>query len=417
MSERDLPTASSASVPAQKRWLRWLGVALILLLVWAGAARWLASRSAAQASAAAAQTSAAPLVELAASDISTARMQTLAQGLPISGSLKAVNSATIKARVAGELQGLTLREGDTVQAGQVVARIDSTESRARLKAAQDQADAAKAQVDIAKRQFANNQALVDQGFISKTALDTSQANLNAAQATYQAAIANADVANKSLQDTVLRSPISGVVALRSAQPGERVGVDARVLDVMDLRQLELEAAVSAADSVQVQVGQRASLRIEGNASTGDARQINATVVRINPNAQAGSRSVLVYLRIDEPAGLRAGLFAQGSLGTVSVQALAVPLASVRTDKPEPYVQLVQNDQVAHQTVGLGLRGEVQTANTSPGNPGGITMVAVTGLAENARVIGPSVGLLQAGTRVKFTAASPAPAATAASASR
>lgn len=408
------PPAAAASMPGKpgkKRWLRWLGLALVAALLLAGAARWLPKRSSAPANAAAVQTSAAPLIELAASDVSPASVQTLAQGLPISGSLKVVNSALIKARVAGELQGLTLREGDAVQAGQVVARIDSTESRARLRAAQDQADAAKAQVDIAKRQFANNQALVDQGFISKTALDTSQANLNAAQATYQAAIANADVANKALQDTVLRSPISGVVALRSAQPGERVGVDARVLDVMDLRELELEAAVSAADSVQVRVGQRASLRIEGNASTGEARQISATVVRINPNAQAGSRSVLVYLRIDEPAGLRAGLFAQGSLDTVNVQALAVPLASVRTDKPEPYVQLVSSGQVAHQIVGLGLRGEVQSASKTPGKPDSVTMVAVTGLAENASVIGPSVGVLQPGTLVKFTAA----AATAASA--
>ena len=87
--------------------------------------------------------------------------------------------------MAGELQGLTLREGDTVKAGQEVARIDPTEARARLRQAQQQADAAKSQVDINQRQYNNNRALVDQGFISATALVTSQASLEAAKASYQ----------------------------------------------------------------------------------------------------------------------------------------------------------------------------------------------------------------------------------------
>ncbi|MFM9879461.1 MAG: efflux RND transporter periplasmic adaptor subunit [Burkholderiaceae bacterium] len=403
-----------------RRWLRWLAIGIAVVVALALTQRWLSARGAAQAKTAAAP-AATPTLELAASDVSPARVQTLTQGLTISGTLKAVSSAVIKARVAGELQGLTLREGDSVQAGQTIGRIDSTESRARLRAAMDQADAAKAQIDIAQRQFDNNSALVNQGFISKTALDTSQANLNAARATHQAAMANADVARKSLQDTVLTSPISGVVSLRSAQPGERVGIDARVLEVMDLRQLELEAAVSAADAVQVRVGQRATLSIEGSASSkAQTQPIIATVVRINPNAQAGSRSVLVYLSVDNLPGnaLKAGLFAQGSIGTAEVNALAVPLTSVRTDQPAPYVQVVENQQVVHKPVTLGARGEAVapanalTSTEGIGTRNSTPMVAVTGLTEGAQVIGSSVGVLQAGTAVKFTGA-PAPAAQAA----
>ena len=92
-----------------------------------------------------------------------------------------------------------------------------------MKQAQEQADSAKAQIDIAQRQWNNNKALVDQGFISKTALDTSLNNLHAAQANHKAALAAVDMARKTLDDTVLRAPISGVVAQRLAQPGERVG--------------------------------------------------------------------------------------------------------------------------------------------------------------------------------------------------
>ena len=164
------------------------GVAIAVLVV--GGARLLSQRKA--ASAPATTTSASPVMELASTDVLTVKTQALALGLPVSGALKATQSAFIKARVAGELVALNVREGDAVQAGQVVARVDPTEYQARQRQAQQQADSAKAQVDIAQRQYDNNKALVDQGFIAKTALDNSQASYQGAVATHQAAIAGAD---------------------------------------------------------------------------------------------------------------------------------------------------------------------------------------------------------------------------------
>ena len=122
-----------------------------------------------------------PVIELAAIDLATAQTQLLRSGLPITGVLKAERSAIVKARVPGELRDLTVREGDTVQVGQVIARVESTEYADRVRQAQQQADAARAQVDIAQRQYDNNAALVQQGFISPTALDNSLASLNAAR--------------------------------------------------------------------------------------------------------------------------------------------------------------------------------------------------------------------------------------------
>ena len=66
-------------------------------------------------------------LELAASDVLTVRTESLALGLPVSGTLKSTQTAFVKARVAGELMDLVVREGDTAQAGQVIARIDPTE--------------------------------------------------------------------------------------------------------------------------------------------------------------------------------------------------------------------------------------------------------------------------------------------------
>jgi RND family efflux transporter MFP subunit len=379
-----------------KRNYKWLAIGLVLLLLIAfSVMRALSTRKAQQqAVAQAAAAKVQSVAELAQTDVIRAETRELAQGLPISGSLKAVNSAVVKARAAGELQGLTVREGDAVKAGQVIARVDATEYRARVQQAQQQADAAKAQIDIAQRQFENNKALVEQGFISKTALDTSRNNLEGARATYKAAMAAVDMNRKTLDDTVLRAPISGIVAQRLAQPGERVAVDAHVLEIVDLSQLEVEATLSGADSVDVRVGQEAVLQVEGT-----SRPVRAKVARINPSAQAGSRSVLAYLSIADPTGLRQGLFAQGTLATARTSALAVPLSAVRTDKPAPYVQVVENNQVAHKTVEMGARGEA----------GQEIMVAVTGVAPGTLVIRGNIGPLREGTAVKFTSA-PGPAA-------
>lgn len=382
-----------------KRWLKWAIAGIVLVALGVSIMRALSSRQAQQeavAAATAANAKAQTVVELVNSDVVKAQINELSLGLPISGTLKAANSAFIKARVAGELQGLAVREGDTVKAGQIVARVDATEYAARLQQAQDQADASKAQIVIAQRQFDNNKALVDQGFISKTALDTSLATLNSAQASHRAALANVDVAKKAMDDTLLRSPLAGMVSQRLAQPGERVGVDAKVIEVIDLSRMELEASLSAADSLSVKVGQTAMLQIEG--TTSSTAPVSSQVVRINPNAQSGSRNVLVYLSLSNVTGLRQGLFAQGTLGTAKVSALTVPLSTVRTDKPSPYVQVIENNLVKHRPVELAQRGEVSRDGRTE------TVVAVKGIAENTLVIAGSLGALREGTVTKFTQA-------------
>lgn len=378
-----------------KRPLRWALALLVALLVVGGLWRAVAARKAAAPGAAAPTET---VLALSAADVVRATRRELAQTLPVSGTLRAVDSAVVKARVAGELRGLTVREGDRVSAGQVIARIDATEYQSRVRQAEEQAGSARSQSEVAQRSYDNNKALVDQGFISKTALDTSLSNLDAARATYRAALAAADVARKSLDDTVVRSPIAGQVAQRFVQPGERVAVEARVIEVVDLRRIEVEATLAAADSLAVRPGQRAVLQIEGGGAdaTGKERRLEATVGRVNPSAQAGSRSVLVYLQITQSEGLRQGLFAQGRIDVGSSSALAVPLSAVRIDKPAPYVQLIVDGRVVHRAVETGRRGEAD----------GQTLVAVTGIDDGAVLVAGTVGPLREGTAVRLPPAAP-----------
>jgi RND family efflux transporter MFP subunit len=320
---------------------------------------------------------------LSANDIVRVQAMDMVLDLQVSGTLKASQSAMVKARVAGELMDLTVREGDLVKAGQVIARIDPTEYQARERQAKQQADAAGAQVD-------NNKAWMEQGFISPTALQNAMASLSGAKATHMAAVAAHDVTRKALDDAIVRAPISGQVAQRLAQPGERMAIDARIVEVVNLSQFEVEVGLPAADAGLVRPGMRAQMSIEGF-----EEPVSAKVLRISPSAQAGSRSVLAFLGIAGEEGLRQGLFAQGKLGTKSTRALAVPLASVRIDKPQAYVQVIDGEQIKHVTVQTGTRTE-QTQNALT-----LTWVEVQGVTEGTQVLTASAGAVREGTHVKF----------------
>ncbi|MGE0100557.1 MAG: efflux RND transporter periplasmic adaptor subunit [Hydrogenophaga sp.] len=373
---------------SRSTWIKWLLLAMLVAGVGVGLVRALDKR---KTQAAAARTAAeslqkAPVYTLAASDVVTAQSLELTQTVGVSGSVKALQTAAVKARTAGEIQGLSKREGDEVKAGEVLARIDSTEAQARVRQAAQQAESAQAQVSIARRTMDNNQALVRQGFISATALETSTNNLSAAEANHRAALAALDIARKSLADTTLRSPLSGQISARLVQNGERVGIDTRVFDVVDLSAFEMEAAITPADAVSVRVGQTAMLRIEGLSDP-----VQATVSRINPSVQAGSRSVLVYLRVPAAPGMRQGMFAQGHLVTGAVQVTAVPASAVRNDRPQPYIQIVREGSVAHLAVtggATGLRG------SEP-------MREIAGLPAGTQVLGAQAGLIREGTAVKL----------------
>jgi membrane fusion protein, multidrug efflux system len=365
------------------------GIAIVVAAVAVG--RGLAAKKTAPAAAASAPATQA--IELAAGDVAKATQAELSSTLAVSGGLKAVQSAFVKAKVAGELKTLAVREGDRVRAGQVIGRIDATEYQWRLKQAEDQAQAAQAQLDIANRTLDNNKALVNQGFISRNALDTSVSSAAGANSSLQAARAAAEIARKSVQDAEVRAPIAGLVAQRLVQPGERLGIDARIVEIVDLGRLELEAQVAPEDVVQLRVGQTARLQIDGLDGP-----VTARVARINPSAQSGSRAVLAYLELTgdaASAGLRQGLFARGSIELQKRAALVVPASALRFDQAKPYVLAVKDGKAVARVVSTGLRGDVA---------GEASVEITAGLEPGAVVLRGTVGALREGTLLKLPAA-------------
>lgn len=337
---------------------------------------------------------AAAVLEFSPADLVSAELRSMVPTVQLSGTLRPWREATVKARVAGELQALGVREGDAVKQGQVIGRIDATDYRARLAGSEADAAAAHAALIVAEKNQATQESLLAKNFISRNAYDTTTGNRDAAKARLDAARAAADVARKALADTTLVAPIDGIVSARIIQAGERVPVDGRIVTVADITRLELAASVPAGDAARLAPGAEITLTVEG---LGDLR-IGGRIERINPSAAAGSRSIELYALIDNREGrLRGGLFAQGQVAAGAAQErVAVPASALREEGGQQVLYVLAGDKLQ--------RRQVKTAIAQAG------WVAITeGLAAGERVVRYNLGPLKDGSAasVKPAAASPA----------
>lgn len=370
----------------KRRWLRWTLLALALLIA---ATLVLKKHNAPEAAKAAAPATTAPsAMEFLPGDLYTVGSGELRRVLPLSGALRALNQASVKARVAGEVQQVLVREGEAVKEGQVLARIDAADYQAKVDQARGSLVASQGQLDIATQTRNNNQVLLDKGFISRNAFDTAASQFDIARANVDSARGALDVARKALSDTVVRSPMTGLISARNVQPGEKVAVDGKLLDVVDLSQMELEAPVPTNDILKVQTGQEVQVSVEGL-----PQQVAGKVVRINPATQSGSRSIMVYVRIDNPQGLlRAGMFADASLTLEKkAQALSAPATAIQLEDGRAYVYAIENGALARRPVVTGLQGRAEDGNA---------VEIVSGLAAGAQIVKANLGIMRDGTPVR-----------------
>lgn len=392
----DAPPMLQPVPVSRRRSRRKLAVALAVPVL-AGAG-WFALHAArpAPAKAAAPAAAPAPVYELAQGDVATVSNGELRVELPLSGALAPLTQATVKSKVSGVVLETTVQEGMSVAAGQVIARLDAADARARVAQQQAALDEANARLSLAKKNNANSAALLKQNYISQSSYDTTQNSVELAQAAVNAARAQLELARIALNDTVIRAPLAGLVSKRFAQAGEKLAPDAPVFSIVNLRELTLEAQVPASDIPRVKVGQEARFRVDGF----DSRVFTGKVARINPTTEAGSRAMLVYISVDNADGsLKGGMFAKGSITTEkSAPGALAPLAAVRKEAGRDVVYRVDEGKVVVQPVTLGLRNENDN------------MVEVReGLAAGATVLSAKLEGVKPGSKVKL-AASPAPAA-------
>ncbi|MDO9452430.1 MAG: efflux RND transporter periplasmic adaptor subunit [Stagnimonas sp.] len=332
----------------------------------------------------------APL-ELSPSDVAVVSEQALVRKLPLSGSLSPLLQTTVKSKVAGELLSVAVREGQAVKRGDVLLRIDTRNQGALVASQEAGVEKAEADLALAKLNLDNNKRLLEKNFIAQNVLDSAQANYGSAVANVKLARAQLKLAQIGLEDAVVRAPFDGTISRRMAEPGEKVSSDSPLLGLISLDKLELQAAAPASEIPLVAIGQLARVRVDGFGT----RLFEAKVERINPTAEQGSRSILLYLSLDNSQGvLKGGMFAQGALVIEQSQpAPAVPTAAVRSEAGLDYVMVIEAGKLVQRPVKLGLRSEDEA------------LVEITeGLKPGEQVVIGKLDSLKAGQAVLLNAA-------------
>jgi membrane fusion protein (multidrug efflux system) len=328
-------------------------VVFLVLGALAGSVALRANRSAADAPGG--SRSAPVVLEFAAADLAYVEPKALTRWLPLSGTLQPVDQTTVKAKVSGEIRQVAVREGEPVRAGQVIARFDTADLEIKLTDRIGALESSRAQLAMAEKTRTQNQQLLKQKFISQNAYDSAESNLSVSQGTLKSNEAQAQLARNALRDAVVTAPLSGIVAKRHVQPGEKVSFDAPLVTIVDLTRMELRAMVPANDIPELVVGMKVDLAIDG---FGD-RRFTGTIDRINPTTEAGTRAILVFIHIPNPdAALRGGMFGTGKVTLAAGAPVpTLPAIAIRTEAGQNFVWTIEKGKLARRIVTVGRRDD------------------------------------------------------------
>lgn len=223
-----------------------------------------------------------------------------ASAIEATGSLRRLRESALSFRIPGVMTRLTVDEGDTIRAGQMIATIDPAGVDARLRSSAADLERARRDVD----RFA---PLVEKGAISREQLDNQKSALANAQAAY-------DNAAFDRRWATLTAPVSGVVLIRSAQVGEVLSAGQPVITVADASSpMVLRAPLTDRDLAHVRMGQTATVRLD--ALPGEP--LTGRISRIGQRDRAENGQVEVEVTLPPRPGLRSGM-----LGTLSLAGAA-----------------------------------------------------------------------------------------------
>jgi RND family efflux transporter MFP subunit len=375
-----------AAEESRPRWLWWVAGALAALGI-AGAGGWILAARGIPVS--------VVTVELAPTDA------TIGPGsiLDASGYVVARRQATVSSKITGKVIEVAIEEGQRVERGEVIARLDDTNARAaveqaRAQRAQAEANLAAARValDNATPTFRRNEQQFAQAVISAQAFDTAKASYDAARTSLDVAARALDVAaatlslaERNLEDTIVRAPFAGIVTVKAAQEGEMVSpisagggfTRTGIGTIVDMDSLEIEVDVSESFINRVQPGQSTSVKLNAYPDW----DIPAHVIAIIPTADRAKATVKVRLglgvrddRILPEMGVRVA-FLDAPVGPAPAEpqsaqrALVVPPDAVQASGDTGVVFVIDDGRAERRSVRLGSRipaGQVVLSGLTPG---------------------------------------------------
>lgn len=351
----------------------------------------------------------------------TVQREPVARSVTVSGTLAAEEQVTLSFKVTGRVEELRVDLGSTVRRGDTLARLTPTDFELRLRqaeAALQQARArlgldpsgetdavdldqtalvrqARASLNEAKRQRERIATFVERGISAKADLEAADAALEIADGRHQDALeevrnrqavlaqrqSELALARQQLDDTVLRSPIDGVVRERQVFAGEYRAAGTPVLTVVRQHPLRLQLAVPERSSTALRVGQRVMVSVEGDPETHEGR-----VTRVSPAITEGTRTLAIEAEVPNADGrLRPGTFAKADVITDESPALIVPQSALVVFAGVEKVLVVKDGTAHEQRVRTGTRTGDRIEIVEGLTAGDSIIVSPGGLADGSPV--------------------------------
>ncbi len=267
------------------------------------------------------------------------------------GSVDAFENVQVTARVAGVLERMHFKEGETVKQGALLAEIEPQRFQLAVTSAQASLESTRAAKAEAERELERAQRLAAEGLSTGAEVNTWQTKLLTTQAQEAQARATVALAALNLRDARLRAPLAGSIQTRSVQTGQYVQPGTVIATLIQREPLLLRFKVTEAEAGRLKLGMGAEFRVSGNQSTHHAK-----LTFIAGSAEAASRMVPVVAEIAENLDLRPGAFTEVTVPVgVNESALAVPETAIRPTERGFISFVVAGDVARERIVELGLR--------------------------------------------------------------
>ena len=317
--------------------------------------------------------------------------------LNASGYVTARRMAVVSSKVTAKVLEVLIEEGMQVREGQILARLDSSNVERNLRLAEAQLGSAKsslaetnALLAEAKLRLDRTQALVKDDVLSQAQLDAVQAETDSLEARLARQGEDAAVAERrlgvwqqQLEDTVIRSPFSGIVTTKDAQPGEMISpvsagggfTRTGIGTVVDMASLEIEVDVNESYINRVRAGQEVEAALDAYPDW----KIPCHVIAIVPTADRDRATVRVRIGFEElesrilpDMGVKVA-FRGEQVEQVGRRVVVIPKDAVRNDGGQDVVFVIAGDKVERRAVTLSVN-EGEDAIVTVGIEGGERVV-------------------------------------------
>ncbi len=252
------------------------------------------------------------------------------------GLVRPIDRIELKSKASGQVVELPIEVGDPIAQGGLIAQLDQVEERAALAQAQADLDISRAELELAEKNFERREKLFSSDVISKEAQDQTELGLAVARSKLVQATTALQRARERMEDTVITSPVDGVVLQRYVARGQiiasgvsNVGGGTPIADVADMSRVHIEAGVDEIDIGKVRVDQQASVRAEAFPD----QVYRGQVVRIAPEARVEQNVTRfdVVVEVENTDGnLKSGMNAIVEIVIVDEpDVLTIPLAALQ----------------------------------------------------------------------------------------